>query len=82
MHADGVGVHWHFGAVDREDFVVTEHAEDTIRRLDRIVQERLRMVARDERAIPEIVAVREHFANDGQLVCFRRAGQGACRVSE
>jgi hypothetical protein len=38
-----------------------------------IVQQRLRMIARHERAVGEIISIGKNFAHDRQLVRFRRA---------
>ena len=74
MNADSISMHIDIAPIDRLHLVLAQHAEDAIRGLLRIVQQRLGVIARYERAVAQVITIRKDLARDAQLGRLSGAG--------
>ena len=75
MEADGFGPNRNVGSVHSANFSFLQHSQDALRRLRWIMQQRLRLRSRNERAVAIIVAVRKNFGCGLQSQFVRRSKQ-------
>ncbi len=67
MQADCFGTDIDIVAINRLNFAFAQHAQDPLRRLNRICQQRIRSTSRNKRTVRLIISIREHFTDDAQL---------------
>src|SRR4029077_7878901 len=72
MEANGFGPNRNVGSVHSANFSSLQHPQDALRRLRWIMQQRLRLRSRNERAVAIIVAVRKNFGCGLQAQFVRR----------
>ena len=78
MNANCFGAHIDIIAFDTAHFAFAQHSQHAHRGFVGIMQQRVRSRARNERAISQVISVRENFARDLQTVRF--AGTRECAV--
>ena len=78
MYANCFGAYIDIYAIDTAHFAFAQHSQDPLGGFFRIVEQCIRLRARNQSAAGEIIAVRENFARDLQTT--RRAGTGKIGV--
>ena len=82
VHANRVGLDRDIAAVDRAHHLFAQHAEDALCCFLGIVQERVRLGARDERTVGLIIAIGKNFARNPQPDRLAGAGERAAARRE